>query len=150
MTRYIVLVLVAGLLLAADVKKDDAKKDQETLQGIWKVVSAEGGGKDQTEKAKDHTLTFDKDTFTLKKGDELRVKGTFKIDPTKKPKTIDMTITEARRDEDKGKEVHGIYDVTKDELKWCTAEPGDKGRPKEFATKEGTPEMLITFKKEKK
>src|SRR5262245_22717960 len=138
MKRYIVMVLVAGLLLAADAKKDDAKKDQEALQGSWRPVSSEQGGKDQTEEAKEHTLTFDKDTFTVKKGDELRFKGTFKLDPTKKPKTIDMTVTEGRRDDDKGKELHGIYELSKDGLKWCTCEPGGNERPKEFATKEGT------------
>src|SRR5262249_18555987 len=144
------LVLVAGLMLAADAKKDDAKKDKEALQGTWRPVSSEAEGKDQTEEAKKHTLTFEGDNFTVKEGDEVRIKGTFKIDPTMKPKTIDMTVTEGRRDEDKGKELHGIYEMDKESLKWCTSEPGGKDRPKEFATKEGTKGMLVTFKKEKK
>jgi uncharacterized protein (TIGR03067 family) len=149
MTRYIVTVLVAGLLLAADVKKDDAKKDQEALQGTWRPVSSEQGGKDDTEQSKDYALVFDKDTFTVKKGDEVMLKGTFKLDPSKKPKTIDMTITEGRRDDDKGKELHGIYELSKDGLRWCTSGPGVEGRPKEFATKEGTRDLLVTLKKDK-
>ncbi len=150
MKRYVVMVLVAGLLLAADTKKDDAKKDQEALLGIWRPVSSEQGGKEQNDEAKEHALIFDKDTFTVKKGDEVRIKGTFKIDPSKKPKTIDMTITEGRRDEDKGMELHGIYELDKDTLKWCTSEPGGRDRPKEFATKEGTKDLLVSLKKEKK
>src|SRR6516164_3912419 len=100
MTRYLVTLLAVGVLLAADAPKGDAKKDQEALQGTWRPVSSEQGGKDQTDEAKDHTLTFEKDTFTVKKGDEVRIKGTFKVDPSKKPKTIDMTITEGRKEQD--------------------------------------------------
>jgi uncharacterized protein (TIGR03067 family) len=60
-----------------------------------------------------------------------------------------MTITEAMKEQDNGKELHGIYELTKDGLKWCTSEPGEKGRPTEFATKEGTKQLLVTFQKEK-
>ena len=153
MTKYVLAVFGTALLLstvpAADEKKDDAKKDQEALQGTWRPVSAEQGGKDQGDEAKEHTLTFEKDTFTVKRGGEVAVKGTFKLDPSKKPKAIDMTITEGRRDDDKGKELHGIYELTKDGLKWCTSMPGGTDRPKEFSTKEGTRELFVTLKKEK-
>jgi uncharacterized protein (TIGR03067 family) len=145
------LVAVAGLVLAADPpKKDDAvQKDKEALQGAWRPVSAEQGGKDHTEGAKEHLLVFEKDTFTVKKGDEVIIKGTFQLDPSQKPKAIDMTITEAKKDGDTGKEVHGIYELDKGTLRWCTAEPGGTDRPKEFATQEGTRHMLLTLKKEK-
>jgi uncharacterized protein (TIGR03067 family) len=117
MMKYVLTVLVVVLLLGAEEKKDDAKKDQEALQGTWQPVTSEEAGKDHSEEAKKHRLVFDKDTFTVKKGDDVLVKGTFKLDPTKKPKTIDMTITEGPRDEDKGKEIHSIYELTKDGLK---------------------------------
>src|SRR5437764_585060 len=133
MMRCIVTVLVAGLLLAADAKKDDAKKDREALQGTWRPVSSEQGGQDQTDEAKEHALVFDKDTFTVKKGDEVMLKGTFTLDPSKKPKAIDMAITEGRGD-NTGKELHGIYELGKDTLKWCTSEPGGETRPKAFST----------------
>jgi uncharacterized protein (TIGR03067 family) len=148
MMKYVVTLLAVGLMLAADDKKDDAKKDQEAIQGTWKVVSGEQGGKVQ-DNAKEFTMTFEKDVFTVKRGDEVVVKGTFKLDPAKTPKAIDMKITEGKNDQDKGKEVHGIYELTKDGLKWCTGEPGSDDRPKEFTTKEGTKHMCITFKKEK-
>jgi uncharacterized protein (TIGR03067 family) len=149
MTKYVLTVLVVGLLLAAEDKKGDAKKDQEALQGTWRAVSSEQGGKDQGEEAKEHTLIFDKDTFTVKRGDQVIVKGTFKLDPSKKPRAIDMTVTEGGRDDDKGKEAHGIYELDKGTLKWCTSMPGVEGRPKEFATKEGTGDLLVTLKKDK-
>ena len=153
MTKYALTVLVAGIILAAvtaaEEKKDDVKKDRDALQGNWQAVSSEQGGKDQGDEAKEHTLTFEKDTFTVKRGGEVAVKGTFKLDPSKKPKAIDMTITEGRRDDDKGKELHGIYELTKDGLKWCTSMPGGTDRPKEFSTKEGTRDLCVTLKKDK-
>jgi uncharacterized protein (TIGR03067 family) len=148
MTRCIVTVLVAGLLLAADDKKDDAKKDAEKLQGTWTVVASEREGKTQDE-AKGFAMVFDRDTFAVKNGDQVIAKGTFKLGTSKKPRTIDMTITEAQKDEDKGKEVHGIYELDKDTLKWCAAQPGTDDRPKEFATKEGIKHLLVTFQKAK-
>jgi uncharacterized protein (TIGR03067 family) len=150
MMKYLLTALVVSLLLAAEDKKDEVKKDQEALQGTWRFVSSETGGKDQTEEFKDHLLVFEGDTFALKKGDEVGLKGTFKLDPSKKPRSIDMTITEGGREGDKGKVLHGIYEPEKDTLKWCTAEPGGTDRPKEFSTKEGINHMLVTLKKEKK
>ena len=149
MMKYLLTALVVSLLLAAEDKKDEVKKDQEALQGSWKVVSSEAGGKDQTEQFKDHLLVFEGDTFALKKGDEVGLKGTFKLDPSKKPRAIDLTITEGGREGEKGKVLHGIYEVGKDTLKWCTAEPGGTDRPKEFSTKEGINHMLVTLKKDK-
>src|SRR5205085_11572527 len=87
MTRYLVTALAVGLLLAAD----DAKKDKERLQGSWRPVSGEQGGKAQ-ENAKEHLLTFDGDTFTIKRGDQLFVKGTFTLDPSRTPKAITMKV----------------------------------------------------------
>ena len=42
MTRYIVTAVAVFLFLA-----DDAKKDKEQLQGSWRAVSSEQGGKAQ-------------------------------------------------------------------------------------------------------
>jgi uncharacterized protein (TIGR03067 family) len=149
MTRYVVTVLVAGLLLGAAPapKEDDAKKDREALQGTWKIVSSEEDGKTQ-EEAKESMVDFQKDTFTIKRGDELVAKGTFKLDPSKKPKTIDIRITEGPREGDKGLEYHGIYEVDKDTMRWCMNTEG-KDRPKEFTTKEGTNHSLLTLKRVK-
>ena len=60
-----------------------------------------------------------------------------------------MTITEGGREGEKGKVLHGIYELGKGTLKWCTSEPGGSDRPKEFSTKEGINHMLVTLKKDK-
>jgi uncharacterized protein (TIGR03067 family) len=151
MPKYVLMVVAVGLLLAADdpEKGDAAKKDKEALQGAWRFVSSEAGGRDQTEGLKDHVLVFEGDTFALKKGDEVGLKGTFKLDPSNKPRAIDMTITEGGPEGDKGKVLHGIYELGKGTLKWCTAEPGGTDRPKEFSTQEGINHMSVTLKKDK-
>jgi uncharacterized protein (TIGR03067 family) len=105
MTRYVLpaLAVVLFLSLSPAADKDDAKRDQEALQGAWKIVSSENGGKDRTEEAKDHLIVFEGDNFALKKGDEVGLKGTFKLDPSKKPRAIDMTITEGGQEGTRGK-----------------------------------------------
>ena len=150
MTRYFVTALAFVLVLStvpAEEKKDDAKKDQEALQGTWRVVSVQDSG--QAEPPDGVILVFEKDNFTVKKGDQLLFKGTFKLDPSKRPKAIDMTVTQSEERETTGKELHGIYELTKDGLKWCTGEPGETDRPTEFATKEGAKHLLVSFQKEK-
>ena len=137
---------VSTLVGAED--KDADKKDKEKLQGTWNAVSGESGGKEDAE-AKEHALVFKGDEFNVKRGDKVIIKGTFKIDSSKKPKTIDMEIVEAPGD-DTGKTALGIYKLEGDDLTWCVDEPGSGNRPKEFASKEGTKTMLVKLKREKK
>src|SRR5262249_20085258 len=86
---------VSTLVGAED--KDADKKDKDKLQGTWNAVSGEQGGKEQPD-AKEHLLIFKGNEFSIKKGDKVMVKGTFKIDASKKPKSIDMEISEAEGD----------------------------------------------------
>src|SRR5262249_28291224 len=87
-------------------------------------------------KGDEHDVKVGKDVF----------KGTHKIDPSKKPKTIDAMDTEGKF---KGKTSQGIYELEADTFKVCFAEPG-KDRPKEFSTTKGTGHILHVWKREKK
>ena len=149
------LVLAVGTLLAtigfaAVALADDAadKKDKEKLQGTWTAVSGEKEGKDDPE-AKEHALVFEGNKFRVKKGDKVVVQGTFKIDASKSPKTMDIEISEGPEDV-KGKTAQAIYALDSDELTWCVAEPGSGQRPEKLATKEGVKHMLVKLKREKK
>jgi uncharacterized protein (TIGR03067 family) len=82
-------------------------------------------------------------------------KDRFKVDSSKKPKTIDMKVKEGSKvkegpDDHEGETARGIYQLEGDELTWCVNEPGSDNRPKEFATKEGTKTVLFKLKREKK
>ena len=143
-------VLLATIGLAAAAAADDAadKKDKEKLQGTWTAVSGEKEGKEDPE-AKEHTLVFEGDKFSVKKGDQVVVRGTFKIDASKSPKTMDIEISEGPEDV-KGKTAQAIYALDGDDLTWCVAEPGSSDRPEKLATKEGVKHMLVKLKREKK
>ena len=134
--------------LQADDAKDDAiKKDRKLYEGTWRVVSLEvDGNKAADEDAKKIVVVKKVDgSWSIQVDGKVVAKGTSTIDPTKKPKTIDLTITEG---DDAGKSALGIYEFGKDSRKVCIARPG-KDRPTEFTSKAGSSHILATFKREK-
>jgi uncharacterized protein (TIGR03067 family) len=149
---FAVVSLFAGVsLLAAadDAKKEAVKKDLEAMKGTWTVVSAERDGKKFTEEQlKDVTVTFDAGgKVSAQRQGQPIFEGTVKIDPTKKPKTVDATQTS--EGDNKGKTSHGIYEIEGDTMKICSAEFG-KERPTEFSSKPGSGHFLRVYKREKK
>jgi uncharacterized protein (TIGR03067 family) len=141
-----VVLLAVVFVTAGVVAGGDAKGDLKRLQGTWSVVSAVEGGKPAPEeKIKDVQVVFDGNKITVKMG-EKSMEGTFKIDPSKKPKEIDSTTGSGP---DKGKTWQGIYELDGDTHKVCFAPPG-KDRPKEFSSKVGSGHILQVWKREKK
>lgn len=128
--RYSLLMLMlAPIALAAGSQSDpDVKKELDKFQGSWQalsVVNIDGkpGSEDQIQHMR---LVVKGNTFTLQdKNTTLR--GTFSIDPTRVPKTIDVTL-EGANPEDR---LVGIYRLDGDLRRSCFAMPG-KSRPKEF------------------
>src|SRR5437868_308419 len=106
----------AGVSLVSAAGQDDAKKDLAALKGTWGITSAEKDGKDVTDKAV--TLTFDGSKVIVKKDAKILFEGSYKIDPAKKPKTIDV-VQESEGDA-KGKTIPGIYILDGDSLKICS------------------------------
>jgi uncharacterized protein (TIGR03067 family) len=146
MRAKILIVLAAGLFLAAESAKDDAKDELKKFEGTWVMVSGEEGGQKLPDDViKSAKLTIMGDKHTVKAGKNTLV-GTHAVNPTKKPKTIDSTDTEGPF---KNSTILGIYEVNGDQFKVCFAKPGDE-RPKEFSTKIGTGSMLHVWKREKK
>ena len=146
--RQLLVFMALGLFLGADAPKDDGKKDKEKLQG--KAVTAERRGESK-EDEEDHRLIFDGDKFRIKRGDQTIIQGTFKVDPSKKPKEIDMEITEDQNGEHKGKTAPGIFALDGDTLRTCDNAPDlARARPAAFAAKSGSGHVLITFKRVKR
>ena len=141
----LLLMMAAALMLSADAAPEDVKKEIERFQGTWKFVSIETEGKKLDEKALEHPrLIIMADKFTSKE-ENVTYHGTFKVDPSKMPKTIDVTFTDGR---EKGKTMLGIYELEGDTYKACFS-PGGKKRPTEFASKPGTDLVLEILKREK-
>jgi len=130
--RIAVLLLpLAGLLPAAD---DTGKAELGKLKGTWQRVSAEVNGKKANPMELEKTfLIIEGDRYTLQTPDGVR-KGTLKIDPSKSPKQIDIVSAGGPN---KGKTLHGIYELKGATLRYCVAEPG-KDRPTEFTGKAGS------------
>jgi uncharacterized protein (TIGR03067 family) len=144
-------VIVAGIavlvLVGVTGAQDAAKKEVTLLEGEWSMVSGEANGQSLPEDAVKGGKRVAKDgetTITL--GGKVYLKAKFTIDPTKKPKAIDYTMTEGPT---KGKTHLGIYELEGDTVKFCFAAPG-KDRPTEFTAKEGSDQTLSVWKRDKK
>jgi uncharacterized protein (TIGR03067 family) len=131
MSARAALPCVAVLLVVAATPARDARKELEKLQGEWVGVSVEEKGKKiPGESAKKLKLTIKGEKWLVRFGDKQVGDATFKIDPSKDPKRIDMTFKVEGDDLDS----YGIYKLDGDTLTLRRA--GDKAeRPKEFKGK---------------
>ena len=137
-----VVLLAVVFASAGVVAGGDAKGDLKKFAGTWSIVSAQKGGKDAPEnEIKELRLVFHGDKFTAKFGEKSK-DGSFKIDPGKKPKQIDITLMD--------KTAEGIYRFKGDNLELCINEPdGGEARPTEFKSAEGSRTILFLLKREK-
>jgi uncharacterized protein (TIGR03067 family) len=140
--------LVAALTIGRVGAQDDtSKKELKKLEGTWATVSIEAAGHkvSDEDKIKTRKLTTKGDKYTLKVGDET-VQGTIEINPTKKPKTIDVKPDSGSN---KGKTLLGIYELDGDSLKICLALPG-RDRPTAFTTAAENGQQLVVYKQGKR
>jgi len=147
MRVHLLTALAAGLLLAANSPKDDAKNDVKKFAGTWTVASIErNGDKVDAEALKDAKIIFKGDQFTLR-GAEGEMKGTITLDPSKKPPTITAKGTSSSGEEFTA---YGIYELKGDTLKICYSTEGEDQRPKEFKTTAESSSTLAVYKRSKK
>ena len=136
------LLAVTTLLFSLNTRADDAK----AIEGTWKVESAEAGGKKiESEDLMTLVVKITGARYEVRIKDKVDA-GTLALDEKQTPKTMDATDTEG---DDVGKVVKAIYELNGDTLRVCYPLDGGE-RPKEFATKEGSPVLLVTYKREKK
>jgi uncharacterized protein (TIGR03067 family) len=126
------LLFASGLAARAD-DKSEAAAEVKKFQGTWTFDRVEAAGK--VEPA---------DNF--KQGAETVMAGSLKLDPSKSPKTIDVTVADGIN---KGANMLGIYEITADTLKVCF-DPEGKKRPTEFKTAAGSPVFVNVHKRVKK
>ena len=142
--RIVMLAVVSCLSLGTLAQADAVQDELKALEGTWIPASGELGG-DPFPKAvlQKMKLTLSGNKYVVMVGDT-KDAGTVKVDPGKKPKTIDITGTEGPN---KGKVIQAIYEKTGDTLRVCYELQG-KNRPSEFSTERGTTRFLVTYKKE--
>jgi uncharacterized protein (TIGR03067 family) len=153
MRLSIVLIIATSLLAAEPAPAQDAKKEQALFEGTWLVVSRELMGKKASEeelKNLNTKVVIKDDKITVWGADagkdEVLAEFTFKVDPTAKPRAIDLMGTSGVQ---KDKTVLGIYEFAGDTLKVCFAPPMEK-RPTEFAAAKDSEWLLVVYKREKK
>jgi uncharacterized protein (TIGR03067 family) len=143
----VVLSLVTATVSGAGGEKKATPKDNP--DGTWVVVGMEQNGMKVPAEALEKLnlkLTLKGEEYTVTMGGTLADKGTSKVDRQKKPNTADIKSEEGPN---KGKTILAIVDVAGDTMKACYDMDG-KGRPKEFAAKEGSGHTLILYKREAK
>ena len=138
-----IMAAMVGLLGAA-IATGSPAQDTGMIQGAWTVVSAERDGK-PAEDVAGHRLAFSGDTFTIQHEGHTLYRGTYSVDPARKPAQIDFRHTEGPL---KGKTWKGIYLLESETLKTCDNAPNmGKPRPAQFSTKAGSGHILIVFKR---
>ena len=145
------LLTVASIGAAAsDASMEELiKKDYERLTGTFQLVSGLIDGKAVPEDVRKETkLVTTMNKFTVSAGGQAGTSsaGTFKIDPTKSPKTADSLQTEGP---DKGKTLLGIYEIIDDNHKRACWAPVGKPRPQAFTSEPGTGHILQVWERVK-
>lgn len=144
------LLLVAVIGTAASIQADDqAPAEAVDLEGRWKVVALESDGRKPTAAE----LEAMKEGGWIFKGTEVSFddpnapgRSSFKLDPGKAPKRIDLVGLDGPQ---KGKTMEGIYKLEGGRLTICVRDlaSAGKGRPTDFVTEAGSGLGLIVLER---
>ncbi len=144
MTRVLtaVVVVLGAALVGAQAKPPAVAKQLVPFQGVWVLTTPDGqslGGDVEL------TITITGDRYAQTIAGAVNERGTFKIDATKKPTWIDLSITEGN---DAAKSQVGLIEVTGDTMRGALKAPGDTVRPTSFNAEPGV--ILFVGKKRAK
>ena len=116
------------------------------FQGTWTIESSVTGGQEiPRDQLKGFLVIYEGDKHTVKVGDRVIQVGTQKIDPSKSPKTIDVTMSDGPN---KGAVMLGIYEFDGETMKACF-DPTGKKRPTEFKSTPGSQNFVNVHKRVK-
>jgi uncharacterized protein (TIGR03067 family) len=146
MRLLLVLLLLAGVAAAEGPKGDASAMDLKAMQGDWAAVSlVRDGDALPDDDAQALFRTVKDDQYTVYRYRKALGKGTFKVDATKTPRTIDFMASEGPT---AGKTLLGIYEWNgADRYRVCYAPPGQE-RPADFTCKKGSSHTLTVWRRE--
>jgi uncharacterized protein (TIGR03067 family) len=147
MKAHMPVVVVALCLLArsaAHAAGEVPRDDDAALCGAWACTAAVVDGKPLSDAVvKELRLTIDPHRYRTERGGEVLFDSTYRIDPSKRPRQIEMTATEG---DAAGQPALGIYALEGDTLRMCYVMPGG-ARPKTFESAPGSKAFLVTWKR---
>jgi len=148
MTNWLLIVFsFLAFVAAGQPAPDEVSEEFNRLRGQWRLVSEIDDGKPMPadQFVKKNILTFDATgKWVVEIDGKVVGEGTAKIDPTRKPKTIDYTFTKG---ENTGGRFEAIYELVGDSFRHCGVLKGT--RPSEFSSKPGSGHFLVMFSREK-
>jgi uncharacterized protein (TIGR03067 family) len=133
-------ILILSLLFATgQAAQVPAPAVTDQIQGSWAIASFNG---QEVPADAGAFLVFTKDKYEQWTGGVVDERGSFKIDASKKPMTLDLIITEG---ESAGKTQFGVFELTGDTMLASLAMPGDTVRPASISQGE----LQVVMKKSK-
>ncbi len=125
-----IVLLMAGLVACGDEPKaDDVKKEVEKLQGTWTISKIERDGEDLTEQIGGAEVEIEGEKYTAP-----NIAASFKLDPSKSPKSIDLSYTEGPA---AGKTIKAIYKLEGETLTICRAMSAESECPDRVRRRRG-------------
>jgi uncharacterized protein (TIGR03067 family) len=127
-------ILVLSLILAGDGGDGPkAETDQERIQGTWKITALHVGDHDLVVDGYESVEFKDDKMFITRNGNRFPQGSTFKLDPTKSPRTFDLTEPQGdvQAQDDAKSTYEGIYELDGPRLRFCY---NSKKRPTKFET----------------
>ena len=138
--KLLSLVAIAGALwLGTPLHAEGGTTDEQKLQGTWKVESFQFNGM-PVDSMQDALREFSDGKYTLTPASGEVFRGSVTLDPSKKPKQIDLDLSD--------RTLKGIYELDGDTLRISYALEGDQ-RPTQLASKPDSGVVLIVHKRQK-
>ena len=117
--------------------------DQQRLQGTWKVISADVGGRSAGLKQNVRWIIAGS-KIVMELGE--RREGKFSLDASKSPRRIDI-VAMASDGKQKADSLLGVYELSGDELRVCL-DSGDEPRPASLRSSQDTNQVSLVLQRE--
>ena len=138
----VVTVMLAGAVAATPLLAQGAGQAKPAAPALSKTLAAVQGtwiftqmdGQDVAGSGQEIAVTITDNKYVQTINGQVVERGTFKLDDTKKPWTIDLSIVEGN---DAGKTQVGIVQLTGNTMVGKLADSGVTTRPTDFAQSEG-------------
>jgi uncharacterized protein (TIGR03067 family) len=140
--RLALIALMLAVSAGASAQESPNARALAALQGKWQVVSITANGQPMSFGASLLVMSIDGNKYEQSVDGVVDERGTFTIDATKTPMTIDFTIMEPPAP---NKTQLGIFEITGDTVKFHVAMSNVTVRPPSFAP--APAHLVITGKK---